>query len=218
MVTIYSFYNELLKKYGKQGWWPLLDLDSKKAVYSENGFGYHPGDYSYPKTSKQRFEICAGAILTQNTTWKNVEKALVNLKKKGLLEPEKISNSSPEKVKEAIRPTGYFNQKARKLKVFSDFFLELKKKPDREELLGLWGVGRETADSILLYAYKEPVFVVDAYTRRIFSGLSLIKGDEDYETIRKIFENNISRDYKIFQEYHALIVEHSKNLKKKIQD
>lgn len=210
---IHSFYKELLDKYGYQGWWPLFDIKPSKFNSFEDTPAYHPGDYSYPKTRKQRFEICLGAILTQNTSWKNVEKALLNLKRVGLFTPEKILNSSPENFKEAIRPAGYFNQKAKKLKVFSDFFLRLKRQPKRRELLDLWGIGPETADSILLYAYKEPVFVVDTYTRRIFSGLSLIKGDEDYETIRKIFENNLPSDYRIFQEYHALIVEHAKNYK-----
>ncbi|MFW6014245.1 MAG: endonuclease III domain-containing protein [Nanoarchaeota archaeon] len=211
---IYSFYKELLDKYGKQGWWPLLDLQDNNSCLSENMRGYHPGNYSYPKTRKQRFEICVGAILTQNTSWQNVEKALINLNEKCLLSPAKILESSPEKLKEAIRSAGYFNQKAKKLMVFSQFFLQLIQNPKRDELLNLWGIGPETADSILLYAYNEPVFVVDTYTKRIFSGLSLINGYENYEYIRELFENNLPRDYRIFQEYHALIVEHSKNLKK----
>ncbi len=213
MTMIHSFYKELMEKYGPQGWWPLLDVQGKNPTKTGSLRGYHPGDYSYPKNRKQRFEICIGSILTQNTSWINVEKALINLKDSGLLTPEKMHNADIEKIKEAIRPSGYFNQKAKKIKIFTEFFLTLKGKPKRDELLQLWGIGPETADSILLYAYKIPVFVVDAYTRRIFSSFSIIDKNDHYEKIRELFENNLPRDYRIYQEYHALIVEHSKNNK-----
>lgn len=205
-MTVEEKYNELLKKHGKQGWWPLQDLVSEK-----NPFGYHPGNYFYPKTAQQSFEIGVGAILTQNTAWKNVQKALDGLLKINCLTPEKLNKVNEEKLKQAIRPAGYFNQKAKKLKVFTAFFLELQDTPTREELLNLWGIGPETADSILLYAYGNPVFVVDAYTRRIFSAEGLIEGNENYDKIREMFENNLPQDYRVYQEYHALIVEEGKN-------
>jgi endonuclease-3 related protein len=173
--------------------------------------GYHPGEYSYPKTDKQRFEICVGAILTQNTAWSNVAKALINLKKLNAIDARKIKSMSVEKLKAVIKPAGYFNQKAKKLKFFTDFYLGLKgNTPTREQLLSVWGVGKETADSILLYAYKVPSFVVDAYTRRIVINLRLVNQKAGYEEIQELFEKNLRKDYKIFQEYHALLVEHAK--------
>jgi len=190
-------YQNLLKKYKLQGWWPI------------NG-KYHPGDYSYPKNSKQRFEVCVGAILTQNTTWLNVEKALFNLQKLRAISPNKILSINENKLKEAIRSSGYFNEKVKKLKIFSEFYVNLQDKvPTRNQLLELWGIGPETADSILLYAYKIPTFVVDAYTRKVFNFDKNMK----YEEIKQLFEANIEADFKIYQEYHALIVEHAKHIK-----
>lgn len=205
-------YDELIAKHGKQGWWPLMEVKGCNPTKTGSHRGYHPGDYSYPKNERQRFEICVGAILTQNTSWTNVEKALANLYEINCLKPESIAAMEDEKLKEAIRPSGYFNQKAKKLKVFAEFFLGLKGNPGRDELLQLWGIGPETADSILLYAYKVPVFVVDAYTRRIFSRLGIIGKNDNYEKIRGVFEENLPGDYRILQEYHALIVEEAKNL------
>ncbi len=190
-------YRSLLKKHGKQGWWPLLSI------------GYHKGNYSIPRTDAERFEICIGAILTQNTAWKNVEKALLAMRKAKLLSPKAILASHPASLASAIKPAGYFNQKAKKLKNFSRFYISLKNKiPLRSDLLEIWGIGRETADSILLYAYKQPIFVVDAYTRRLFSL------DADYDEIRLLFEAVLPRDYRIYQEFHALIVEEGKSLKR----
>lgn len=173
--------------------------------------GYHPGNYSYPKTKKQVFEICCGAILTQNTGWVQVEKALLALKKLGILGPHGILECAPDVLKNAIKPAGYFNQKAKKLVLFTEFFMKLNRTtPARENLLNVWGIGPETADSILLYAFKVPVFVVDAYTKRIFSRIGLCKKDAHYEEVQMLFEKNLKRDVKIYQEYHALIVEHAK--------
>ncbi len=197
-MDFYEEYKKLLKKHGKQGWWPII---------KNNKSQYHPGNYEYPRNESEKFEISIGAILTQNTTWKNAEKALIRLKKNKKLSPKAIIN---EDIKELIRPAGYYNQKEKKLKIFSKYYLEKKgREPTREELLGLWGIGYETADSILLYAYKKPIFVVDAYTKRIFS----LK--EDYETIRKKIESNLPSDYRIYQEFHALIVEEGKKSRKK---
>jgi len=219
MDTIAGIYGKLFGLYGPQGWWPLLELEGsvgRNPTKTGSIRGYHPGDYSYPQTQAQRFEICVGAILTQNTAWPNVEKALRSLKQKRLLSPAAIIKAEPAELGEAIRPAGYFNQKAKKLKAFAEFYMGLwqsvpqRKSPKREELLSVWGIGPETADSMLLYAFKEPSFVVDAYTRRIFSNLGLIKADWKYDQIKLLFEDSIRPDFKIYQEFHALIVEHAK--------
>ncbi len=203
---ILSIYQRLFKKYGPQGWWPLLDESSEKTLFCR----YHPKDYSIPKNNNQRFEIIVGSILTQNTSWLQVEKALINLKKANLLSPKAILNCNDSILKQAIRPAGYFNQKAERLKTIANWFLNKKGIPTREELLSIKGVGKETADSILLYAYKIPSFVVDAYTKRMLKNLNLIKSEEKYDEIKELFEKNLPRDYKLYQEYHALIVEHAK--------
>ncbi|MBN1792607.1 endonuclease III domain-containing protein [Candidatus Woesearchaeota archaeon] len=219
--AVLEYYGALLKRYGPQGWWPILDLHhARKGVNpTKSGSinGYHPGDFSYPRSEAQRFEICIGAILTQNTAWPNVEKALLNLKQLDCLDSGRLLALSEEILKGAIRPAGYFNQKARKLKVFAEFYASLKgRAPSRGELLGLWGVGPETADSILLYAFRVPVFVVDAYTRRIFSGMGWFEKDAEYESIRSFFESSLDGDYKLFQEYHALIVEKGKRMRAEV--
>ncbi|MEA3398840.1 MAG: endonuclease III domain-containing protein [Patescibacteria group bacterium] len=209
-----NLYKELYKQYGPQGWWPLFCLRKVGINPTKTGSinGYHPRDYAYPKNSQQRFEICVGAILTQNTTWVNAEKALLALQQKKLLSAGKITSISVKILVNTIRPAGYYNQKARKLKTFSSYFLTLGRRvPRRDELLNIWGIGPETADSILLYAYKQPEFVIDAYTRRILSAQKLIKPKMDYEEIKNMLQNNLPADYKIFQEFHALLVEHAKN-------
>lgn len=209
---ISKIYDWLMREYGPQGWWPLLDCEGSNPTKTGAVKGYHPGDYTYPKNEKQRFEICIGAILTQNTGWVQVEKALLNMKEKNLLSAKAINKCDVEVLKKLIKPTGYFNQKAKKLKIFSEFFLTLRgRTPKRKELLELWGIGPETADSMLLYAYKIPTFVVDAYTKRIFTNLGLIEKDAKYDKVKELFEKNLETDYKLFQEYHALIVEHAKN-------
>ncbi len=211
MENIKKIYNCLLSEYGPQGWWPLLDFRGRNPTKTGSIKGYHPRDYSFPKNDRQRFEICCGAILTQSVAWSSVEKALMNLKKIKAIEATAINKINIEKLKSAIKPAGYFNQKAKKLKEFAKFYISLKgKTPTREQLLSVWGVGRETADSILLYAYKVPIFVVDAYTKRIFSKLGFFKESADYDEIRELFEKNLPKDFKIYQEFHALIVEHAK--------
>ncbi len=164
-----------------------------------------------------------GAILTQNTAWSNVEKAIANLKRSGSIESiSKLKSIGSSRLAGLIRPAGYYNIKAKRLKCCLDF-LHGRLGPDmrkvssiktgdlRKELLGVHGIGPETADSILLYAFGRPVFVVDAYTRRIFSRHGLISGDEDYETIREVFMKNLSSEERLFNEYHALIVNLGKN-------
>lgn len=165
----------------------------------------------HAKYLKTKGKITRDATLTQNTSWPSVEKALINLKKLNSINPKKLLSFNEEKLKDAIKPAGYFNQKAKKLKIFSEFYISLNgKTPSREELLKVWGIGPETADSMLLYAYNVPTFVVDAYTKRIFSRLGFVKKEEEYGLVKLFFEKNMKKDFKIYQEVHALIVEHAK--------
>ncbi len=201
-------YERLLNHFGEQEWWPC-------------------------KTGR-RFEIIAGAILTQNTNWKNVEKALDNLAEKKKLSRNAIKSMSTKELSDLIKPSGYYKQKAKKLKAFVNF----SGKMTRKNLLSIWGIGPETADSILLYAYNKPYFVIDAYTKRVFTRLGLlelkgknkgktrlgkssknkakpdaivINNSNNYEEIRKFFESKLPKDVKIYKEFHALIVELAKN-------
>ena len=199
MVPVASIYKKLLEEYGYQGWWPV---DSK----------YHQKDYSFPKNKEQEFEICIGAILTQSTSWKNVEKALENLKKNKSLSPEIINSMPFDKLTEIIKSSGYHKQKARKLKEFIRFYLKNNGKT-MENLLEVWGIGKETADSILLYAYKKPCFVIDAYTKRIMNRIGF--KEKSYDEIQDLFMKNLEKDHKLFNEFHALFVEHGKKTCKK---
>ncbi len=202
-----NIYDILLKNYGSQGWWPLTpagSLDSK----------HHQGK---PKDDRDRFEIIVGAILTQNTAWTNVEKALFNLNKAKLLSMDAIKKADVETIAQLIRPAGYFNQKAERLKIIADFFSK-NKNPTREELLNVKGIGPETADSISLYAFEKPFFVIDAYTKRIFSRLGFLDENASYEDWQQLFMTKLNPDVNVFKEYHALIVEHAKrNCRKKME-
>ncbi|MBI1970568.1 endonuclease III domain-containing protein [Candidatus Woesearchaeota archaeon] len=209
--SLYSIYTVLLKEYGMQGWWPLLAHQGMNPTKTGSITGYHPGDYSFPKNEQQRFEICIGAILTQNTSWVQVEKALKALNQLNALTIEGMAKLSLQRLKIAIKPAGYFNQKAKKIREFVVFFTYLDgRTPSREELLSVWGVGPETADSILLYAYHVPSFVVDAYTRRILSHLRLIEETASYNDIKAMMEQALPQEVVVYQEYHALLVEHAK--------
>jgi endonuclease-3 related protein len=186
-------YQLLLREYGKQHWWP----------------------------AETPFEVCVGAILTQATSWVNVEKAIYNLKSQGLLDPIKIKAARMDRLARLIKPSLYYNVKARKLKEFASFLtgeyggqVENMKAAStenlRRELLGVWGLGPETVDSILLYALGKPSFVVDAYTRRVFSRLGLVEDGLSYMQVRGFFEAELPKDAALYNEYHALIVEHGK--------
>jgi len=173
------------------------------------------------------FEVMVGAILTQNTSWANVERAIDNLKKNQLLQPRRLRKVKLQKLEQLIRPSGYFRQKARRLKIFLEFFFapplngsiaNMKKIPAgrmRQMLLAVKGIGPETADSILLYALDKPVFVIDAYTRRIFSQLGLAPEKISYEDLRKFFEQNLPQSVSLFNDYHAQIVAIGKHFCKK---
>jgi endonuclease-3 related protein len=189
MPTLMDLFNLLLNAYGKRNWWP----------------------------AETPFEMMVGAILTQNTTWSNVEKAIDNLKEN--LNPDFIESVSNQELAELIRPSGYYNQKAIKLKELVKWFqkyncdIEQIKRVDgdslRAEMLKVKGIGRETADSILTYALDKSFFVVDAYTRRILSRIGY-NIPEDYDDIRNFIEAEIPRDLYIYNEFHALIVYHAK--------
>jgi DNA-3-methyladenine glycosylase III (EC 3.2.2.-) len=164
-----------------------------------------------------------GAILTQNTSWNNVEKAIKNLKKQRLLNPAALKKVNSRKLARLIRPSGYYNQKTKKLKNFISFLYKRysgsltkmfrQRLPKlREELLEINGIGPETADSILLYAAKKPIFVVDAYTKRIFARHKLIKENSDYHSVQDLFMANLKPQAKIFNEFHALIVKLGKDI------
>jgi endonuclease-3 related protein len=167
------------------------------------------------------FEVCVGAILTQNTAWSNVEKAIAALKAAGILTPEGVRDVDPDRLAALIRPAGYFNVKSRRLKDFIEWLysrhggsLERMFAGDwcllRDELMTVRGIGPETCDSILLYAGQKPTFVVDAYTRRLFHRLGLLPERAGYEETRALFMESLPPEVALFNEYHALIVEQCK--------
>lgn len=187
-----DIYDRLLAAYGPSNWWP--------------------GD--------SEFEMMVGAVLTQNTAWTNVEKAIANLRSANLLSPKVIIDTRQMRLAKLIRPSGYFNVKAKRLRALCHWVNDrdgisnlhrLSTAELRAALLEVHGVGPETADAILLYAFHRPVFVIDAYTRRIFSRLGLIMGTEAYETLRGVFEVALGEDTSLYNEYHALIVRHAKD-------
>ena len=198
MANLMKIYNILYSHFGPQGWWP-----------------------AHSKGEKRKFEICIGAILTQNTAWANVEKAIINLKNHELLDMGKIRSADEKKLAGLIKSSGYYNQKAKRLKRFASFvykkhgslrkfFLQDAEKL-RQELLQLNGIGPETADSIMLYSAEKPVFVIDAYTKRIFHRLGICRENVSYDDLQKIFMESLPPSTRLFNEYHALIVEHAKS-------
>lgn len=210
-LLIAELYQRLLAAYGPQGWWPLLGHAGTNPTKTGSLTGYHPGEYDFPRTPAQRFEICLGAILTQNTAWPNVEQALRNLARHDAISPEGIDRLDDSALAQAIRPSGYFNAKTRKLREFVAHFRAWNGSvPSRAELLAVWGVGPETADSIRLYAYGQPELVVDAYTRRIFGHLGIAEPDASYDHLKTICVAALPEDLIVYQEFHALLVEHAK--------
>lgn len=184
-----DLYNRLLNHFGPQGWWP----------------------------ADTAFEVVVGAILTQNTSWTNVERAIGNLREEGLLSAEALHCIGEPALALLLRPAGYFNVKARRIKAFMDFLygayggnLEVMFEQPlfrlRDQLLGIHGIGPETADSILLYAGGQPVFVIDAYTTRILTRHQFVDGRMGYEEIQSLVMSHVPRDLHVYQEYHALLV------------
>lgn len=187
-ARLMQIYNLLLGYFGPRHWWP----------------------------AKTDFEVIIGAILTQNVAWKNVEKAIRNLEIHGLLDPYLLVNAPVELVEEAVRPTRYYRQKAERLRGFCEYLARIHQgelerlfaldiKELRAELLSLKGIGKETADSIILYAARKPVFVVDAYTRRVFYRLGLLPEDASYDQMQDFFMRHLPPDTSLYNEYHALI-------------
>ena len=177
--------------------------------------------------AEEPFEVIVGAILTQNTAWTNVEKAIAALKEKRLLSPEALSRIDEEILANTIRPSGYYNVKAKRLKSFVRFLreeyagdigiLSAEQLPIlRNKLLGVPGIGQETADSILLYACGKPVFVCDAYTRRILERHHLIDDNADYGSIQELFMSHLPHDAALFNQFHALIVYTGKTFCRKV--
>jgi endonuclease-3 related protein len=184
-----EIYELLFESFGPQSWWP----------------------------GESQFEIIIGAILTQNTNWANVEKAIANLRTANALSAKALYQMNHDELAALIKPAGYFNIKAERLKTFLTWFFDgydgllenleqLSTARLREELLNIKGVGPETADSILLYAFERPVFVVDAYTARVMTRHALVETGCDYEQLQEIFQSNLVEDVKMFNEYHALLV------------
>lgn len=214
MDRLLRFHRDLLKAYGPQGWWPLLGHEGTNPTKSGSITGYHPGDYGFPRTEAERFEIAVGAILTQNTAWPNVEKALKSLAESAALAPEPLLALPMAELATLIRASGFHNAKALKLKALSAFWLRLQGlTPTREALLAVHGVGPETADSIRLYAFAQPEMVVDAYTRRVFARLGWVPEDIRYEPLKAFCVTGLPRDTELYQEFHALVVEHAKRAK-----
>lgn len=212
--NINLIHDKLFKTYFYQGWWPFINYEGVNPTKTGLINGYHPGDYNFPKNEEQKFEVILGSILTQNTAWPSVEQALNNLNNLTDFNPKsilKFATENENKFKEAIRCTGFVNQKANYIKNISEFYIDIRNKiPSRKDLLAVKGIGNETADSILLFAHKQREFKVDVYTKRIFSYLGYIKEKDSYISVKNFFENNFVGDVDMFQEYHALIVEHAK--------
>lgn len=196
LLDLKQVYKKLLTCYGPQHWWP--------------------GDTP--------FEIMVGAILTQNTAWTNVEQAIHNLKSHACLNPQRILEAPLGDLASWLQPSGYFNVKAQRLRNYCQWYVDAGgldvlsscATPHlRQQLLTINGVGPETADDILLYAFERPVFVIDAYTRRLFYRLRLLEHDAPYEKLRHQFETGLKTDAPLFNEYHALIVHHVKHVCKK---
>jgi endonuclease III related protein len=193
-----SIYQKLYSFFGPQNWWP----------------------------AKTPFEVMVGAILTQNTNWGNVEKAIVNLKKHNLLNPRRLRGLTHKELSRLIMPAGYYNVKAKRLKNFLKFLFDFYKGDInkmsvvdtavlRSQLLSVNGIGPETADSILLYALHKAVFVVDTYTKRIISRHGFIKEDAGYADVQRLFMDNLKQQEKLFNEYHALLVKLAKDFCRK---
>jgi endonuclease III related protein len=189
-----DIYARLYAHFGAQHWWP--------------------GDGA--------FEVIVGAILTQNTAWTNVEKAMANLKRVQLLTPARMHRAPAARLARLVRPSGYFNLKAKKLKAFTRYLFaehrgsltrlfRLDTATLREQLLAVYGIGPETADSIILYAAHQPIFVIDAYTRRICARLGLSREDASYDELQHLFMEHLPSAEPLFNEYHALLVALGKN-------
>lgn len=190
-----NIYRRLMDRYGPQHWWP----------------------------AREPFEVIAGAILAQSTAWTNVEKAITNLKNAGKLSPEMLRRLPDDELARLIYPCGYYNVKSRRLKAFThwlgeqydddlDKLFSLDIDRLRQQLLGIYGIGEETADSIILYAGNKPIFVIDAYTRRVISRAGLAPDGNSYSAYQALFMEHLPHDVKLFNEFHALFTHLSKEV------
>ena len=197
-AVLTEVFRRLYESFGPQHWWP----------------------------AETRFEMIIGAILTQSAAWTNVEKAIANLKEAQVLEPAALRRMPISQLARLVHPSGYFNTKARKIKAFVEYLgqrygddLNALFTQDiaalRTDLLSIYGIGEETADSIVLYAAHRPAFVIDAYTRRIISRIGLAPDEDSYGTYQLIFTEHLPPDPELFNEYHALLVAHGKNICRK---
>lgn len=191
-MRLKRLFSLLYDLYGPQNWWPV------------------DRQYHQLKGTDPRDEIIIGAVLTQNTSWKNVERALENLKREGELSLNFVRSVELEVLKELIKPSGFYNQKATRLKAISEFFNPTQRvqEASREELLKVKGIGKETADAILLYAGDRLTFVIDKYTQRFMKRFLKVEGS--YEELKEFFESNLEPDLFIYKEFHALLDEHAK--------
>ena len=205
-----QIYKKLFSEFDQQHWWPVTEEGETTPTYKKRSH----------LTEQQKFEICAGAILAQNTDWKNVMKALENLNKAKMLSCKKIAAARKEKIALLVRSSGYYNQKAGRLKKFCSYIQKnyegnlkeffSKPLPElRAELLSLHGIGNETADDIILYAAEKPCFVVDAYTLRFVERFYAKQG-VGYVEVKAFFESQLPKNVQLFNEFHALLVEHGK--------
>lgn len=198
MARVHSLYHSLLREYGPQHWWP----------------------------ADSQYEVVVGALLTQNTNWQNVEKAIANLKKAKALSPQKMLKLKTNELEKLIRPSGFYRQKTERLISLTKKYIEMTKRKSnplslpfalpahsmRNELLSVKGVGKETADSILLYAFDLPFFVIDSYTKRFCAHHRLFDG-KGYDDYRYFFESSLPKSVPLYKEYHALIVRWGKDFK-----
>ena len=193
--VLLTVYEQLFDDLGPQKWWP----------------------------AESRFEVMVGAILTQNTSWSNVEKSVSKLKAAGVMSPVGIRITPLAQLAQLVYSSGYYNMKARKLKAFTNWLgekfnddIEAMARQEvsvlRRELLNVYGIGEETADDILLYALDMPIFVIDTYTKRLATRLGLAQSDGKYSDYQAQFMNSLPQDVRLFNEYHALIVTHSHNI------
>lgn len=188
MIPLIKLFQKLENHFGKQDWWP----------------------------AENKFEIIIGAILTQNVNWKNVEKALDNLRDKDFLNPKEIVEIDEKIIEELIKPTGFYKQKTKRIRRICKVIINengvenfLEQENLREKLLSIKGIGPETADCIVLYAAEQPTFVIDSYTKRILDRTEGIKGN--YRNLQSFFEERLNKNVELFQEFHALLVELGKN-------
>ena len=206
-------YQQLYEHFGPQGWWPTTPSGQTRPRY-------YPGVDHRNLSPSEQWEIIVGALLTQNTAWHNVEQALAALSARRALDLEALQNMDLDELALLIRPSGYYNQKAHRLQHIARYIAEHYEgniasllgrpvAPLRRELLALKGIGPETADSILLYAARYPVFVVDAYTRRICARLGLAEEQASYSALQALFVDKLPADPVLFNEYHALLVKHA---------